>query len=228
MKPEASRLNVTAIVVAGLAGTVAGVPAAAVAYAVPEQGPIQLEGRWWAGAPAPLLARIAVAVVAGACCALAASRAPSLIISPAFGLVAVVGTALAVIDIRRQRLPHMLTGLLLAVSAVSFAVDAVIHNNPVALLRASISAAAVLTLFLVLALAFPGQLGLGDIGLAGLLSLILAWLGPRVLVTGLVTGLTIQAIIGIVVIAFRRKTGYPIAMGPALFVGWLVALAIDP
>jgi leader peptidase (prepilin peptidase) / N-methyltransferase len=211
--------------VAGLTGALAGVPAAAVAYAVPEHGPVRLPGRWWTGAPAPLLATIAIAVVAGACCALAAIRAPSLIISPAFALIAVVGTALAIIDIRHQRLPHLLTSLLWAVSAVCFTIDAVIRHNPAALLRASISAAAVVSLFLVLALAFPGQLGLGDISFAGVLTFTLAWLGLRVLVTGLAIGLIIQAVLGLAVIAYRRRTGHRVAMGPALFVGWLIALA---
>lgn len=212
--------------VAGLAGGLAGVPGAAVAYAVPDKGPVRLSSRWWTGVPAPCRAVVAAALAAGASTALVAARLGALAMLPALWLVAVLGVVLAVIDIRRQRLPHPLTGVLWAASAACLTWDAILRRDVGPALRAGICAAVVLGAFLALALALPGQLGLGDVNLAGVLAVTLAWIGVRALVTGLAAGLTLQAILAVAVLARHHDPRQRVAMGPALLAGWLVAVCV--
>jgi leader peptidase (prepilin peptidase) / N-methyltransferase len=215
-------------IIAGLAGALAGVPATAVGYAVPAEGAVRLSGRWWIGATAPRLAVLAMAPVAGASSALVAAKIATPAVLPAFWLVAVLGTALAVADIRRQRLPHALVGVLWAACASGFTAYAIIEQDLGRMVRAGIGAAAIAGLLLVLALALPGQLGLGDVNLAGVLAFSLAWLGLRSLITGLAAGLILQAIVGLVAITLGRAARHKIAMGPALLVGWLLAISVVP
>jgi leader peptidase (prepilin peptidase)/N-methyltransferase len=135
---------------------------------------------------------------------------------------------LAIIDVRCRRLPHALTGLLWAAAISSFGVDAVITKESEGLVRAAVAATTVAGLFLLLALALPGQLGLGDVNLVGVLALTLGWIGSRAVVTGLAAGIVIQAVVGFAAIAVVRKTRLQLAMGPALLIGWLLAVCLPP
>lgn len=215
----------TVVIIAGLAGALAAIPATAVAYAVPAEGAVRLPRRWWLGAPAPHVAVLTAAVVAGASSAVIGSAVGASVVLPAFCLVAVLGTGSAIIDLRYRRLPHALTGLLWAAAISSFSVDAIITKDGGGLVRAVVAATSAAGLFLLLALALPGQLGLGDVNLVGVLALTLGWLGSRTVVTGLVAGIVIQAVVGLAAVAVVRKARLQVAMGPALLIGWLLAVS---
>jgi hypothetical protein len=217
-----SELSDTVVIIAGFAGALAAVPATAVAYSVPAEGAVRVPRRWWLGGPANL-ALLAATAVAGASSALIASALGASVVLPAFCLVAVLGTALAIIDLRCRRLPHALTGLLWAAAITSFGVDAIITRDSGGLVRAAVAAATATGLFLLLALALPGQLGLGDVNLVGVLALTLGWIGSRTAVTGLVAGIVIQAVVGLAAMTVVRKARLQVAMGPALLIGWLLA-----
>jgi hypothetical protein len=223
-----AELSDTVVIIAGLAGALAAVPATAVAYAVPAEGAVRVPRRWWLGAPAPRLAVLAATVVAGASSAAIASAVGASVVLPAFCFVAVLGTDLAIIDVRCRRLPHALTGLLWAVAVAAFGIEAIITKDGGGLVRAAVAATTAAGLFLLLALALPGQLGLGDVNLVGVLALTLGWIGSRTVVTGLVAGIVIQAVVGLAAIALVRKARLQLAMGPALLIGWFLAVCVPP
>lgn len=78
--------------------------------------------------------------------------------------------------------------------------------------------------YLVLGLLRPGQLGGGDIKLAGLAGLALGWLGWPVLLAGAALGFVLSAVVSLGLLAARRITlRSQICFGPFLLGGVLLA-----
>lgn len=209
----------------GLAGAMAGVPIAATAYGAQLSGPVRLPARWWTGGPAHPTEVIGTAILAATAAAIIGATVPLGIALPAFWIVAVVGVGLAIIDIRCRRLPHRLTGSLWISSGLSFLAAAVLSGDVEPLLRAAGAGVVTSAILLSVALAMPGQLGLGDVVLAGAITFNLGWLSWQVAVTGLMTGLVLQG--AVIITRNRRRTDRAVSpMGPALIVGWLLALTL--
>jgi leader peptidase (prepilin peptidase)/N-methyltransferase len=78
-------------------------------------------------------------------------------------------------------------------------------------------------IFLVIALAVPGQLGMGDVKLAGLLGLSLAWFGFSTLLLGMLLAWGAAAVFVAVKRLLSRQRG-TLALAPFLFLGTLVAI----
>ncbi|GAB3160689.1 hypothetical protein GCM10027290_66960 [Micromonospora sonneratiae] len=218
-------MNSLASIGLGVAGAIVGVPMAAIAHGVTDVGPVRLPARWWAGGPTrPRHLLLTVALVAVAAATIGASVPPTLAL-PAFWLFAVVGIGLSVVDVRCRRLPHRLTGALWASSSLCF-IAATMTGSDVGLLVQAVSAGfATAIVMLAVALALPGQLGLGDVVLAGAIAFNLGWLGWRTAVLGLVAGLLLQ---GAIVLAakIRQRSGTLMPIGPALVSGWLLAVLL--
>jgi leader peptidase (prepilin peptidase)/N-methyltransferase len=142
----------------------------------------------------------------------------------AFEIFVVVGVGLAAIDIRRHRLPHVLTGLLGAASIALFSADAMISGSPVATARAAATGATVAAMFLGVALALPGQLGLGDTLFAGVLSTSLGWLNISSAVLGLIVALLIQVAVVFCRVLWIPDRRHILPFGPALLAGWMVGV----
>lgn len=143
---------------------------------------------------------------------------------PAHLFVATIGLALATIDLRHRRLPNAIVMPGLGVTALLLAVAAVAGADAGALLRALLGAAALFVLYLVLALINPAGLGMGDVKLAALLGLLLAFDGWGTLVTGMFLGFAAGAVIAVVVLLTRRgglHSSFP--FGPSMLAGALVA-----
>jgi leader peptidase (prepilin peptidase)/N-methyltransferase len=208
-----------------VAGAVAAVPITAIAYSAPAHGSVRLPERWWRGAPARPAVVATVSTLTGVAAGLVTSRIPPSLALPAFWLFAVLGVGLAVIDIRRRRLPHLLTGTMVATCLVCFVVAAAISGNAHPLLRAVAAGMATTAALLIIALALPGQLGLGDVALAGAVTLNLGWLGWHAAVLGVLCGLLLQGAAGLVV-RVRAHSNDPIPMGPALVAGWLAGVLL--
>ncbi|WP_026189375.1 prepilin peptidase [Salinispora mooreana] len=207
----------------GLAGALAGIPLAAIAYSAPAHGNLRLPAAWWRGAPAGLLTVAAVSITTGATTAAVGSLLPISAALPAYWLFAVLGVGLVIIDIRQHRLPHVLTGTLIFTCLISFVIVAVMSGNPAPLLRAVIAGVITMTTLLIIALSLPGQLGLGDVTLVGVITASLAWLSWYAAAHGLIVGLTLQGVLGFLARArSRSRTALP--MGPALLAGWLAAI----
>ena len=212
-------------IIAGLSAAVAGVPLAALAFAVPKHGNVRVPQRWWLGTPAPKWAIIAVPALTATTATLACThRAP--VVAPAYWATAVLGVGLAIIDIHYQRLPHKLTNTIWAVSGSCFTVHAALAHDPNRLAVAALTAAASAGALLLIAITFPAQIGLGDVNLAGALALTLGWLRWPAALVGLLIGFIIQAIITLVWYAISthpRGTRSTIPLGPSLIIGWAFA-----
>lgn len=137
-----------------------------------------------------------------------------------------VGVALAAIDVDLQRLPDALTLPSYAVGiAVLGAATAVDADGIWPFGRSLIGMAALFGFYFALVLAYPRGMGLGDVKLAGVLGLFLAWLGWAQLAVGAFMAFLIGGLVSVGLVLFRgagRKTKVP--FGPFMLVGALVGI----
>lgn len=146
----------------------------------------------------------------------------------AFVVLALVCTPLVIIDIEHHRLPDRLTVVGYVCAALGLGAAAVAESHSGALLRAALAGVAVAACFLLLALASPTSLGLGDVKLVGLLGIYLGWLGWTEVVTGMFYGFVLGALASLALVAARRATmKTAVAFGPALIIGSFVAAALS-
>jgi leader peptidase (prepilin peptidase)/N-methyltransferase len=93
--------------------------------------------------------------------------------------------------------------------------------------RALLGSLAIGTGYVLLGLASRGQLGGGDIKLAGLAGLVLGWLSWSTLIAGACAGFLLAGLISAVLLATRRiRRGNPISFGPYLLGGALLAMLV--
>ncbi len=148
----------------------------------------------------------------------------SLVASSTYLVSSWVMVTLAAIDLDVHRLPDAIQlpaypVLLVLLAAASWAAGS--WNS---LGRAVLAGLALLAFFLVLALVGAGM-GLGDVKLAGLLGMLLGWLGWSHALVGAVAGILLGGVVGGVLLVTRRATGSAeFAYGPPLLAG--AALAI--
>ncbi|MEH0108728.1 A24 family peptidase [Tersicoccus sp. MR15.9] len=138
--------------------------------------------------------------------------------------VATIGVALAAIDLRHRLLPNAVVMPALGVVAVLVLAAAVAGADGGAAIRAVVGAVLLFVLYLVLALINPAGLGMGDVKLAALLGLALAFDGWTTLMTGAFLGFAVGAVISVGVLLTRRgglRSSFP--FGPAMLAGALVA-----
>jgi len=142
----------------------------------------------------------------------------------AFGFFGALGVALAAIDIAVKRLPDPLTLPAYPILIAMLAVAALIGGDVAALGRAVLAGLALAGCFLVLALIRPGQLGGGDIKLAGLTGIVLGWLGWPAVIAGAALAFVLSAIVGLALLAARRVTlQSAMSFGPFLIGGAVIA-----
>lgn len=172
------------------------------------------------GPPAGLLeiaTALAVAAVAGAL-----GPRPELI---GFGWLAVVGVGLCAIDLCTHRLPNRVIYLAYPVVLVSFVLGALAGTDPARLPRSLLGALILGGCYFVLAVIAPGQLGLGDVKLAGLLGLALAWVSWPTLLLGGCLAFLLSAGASLLLLAARRITlKSAIPFGPFMLAGAVLAL----
>jgi leader peptidase (prepilin peptidase)/N-methyltransferase len=135
--------------------------------------------------------------------------------------------ALTAIDVAVQRLPDRLTLPAYPMLIALLAVAALTQDDLGALVRAVLGGLALAGGYLLLALLRPGQIGGGDIKVAGLAGLALGWLGwPDVLYGG-VLGFVLAGVASLVLLAARRVTmRSAISFGPYLLGGALLAMLV--
>lgn len=154
-----------------------------------------------------------------------ASYGPVVLVS--YLAAGVVLAALAGIDADVHRLPDRLTlpsyvAFPLLLAACSWAT-----GRWDAWLRSWLAAAACLTFYGLLWLASRGRLGLGDVKLAGLLGLLLGWLGWGFVLAGMYGGFLVGALAAVVAMAARRAgLRSHLAFGPAMSVGAVLAIGL--
>jgi leader peptidase (prepilin peptidase) / N-methyltransferase len=164
------------------------------------------------------------AVVLALLCARFADSAAVL----AFGFLGALGMALSAIDIAVSRLPDKLTLPAYPVLIALLGIAAVTGHSGGALLRALLGGVALTCVYFLLAVLRPGQLGAGDIKLAGLTGLALGWLGWPVLIAGAALAFLLSGLVSLGLLAARRITlRDSICFGPFMLGGALAAILVS-
>jgi leader peptidase (prepilin peptidase) / N-methyltransferase len=148
-------------------------------------------------------------------------RTPAVL--PALLYLAAVCIALSLIDIDVKRLPDAIVLPSYLVLVVLLGVASLVEGDWWPFARALIGAVAGFGFYFLLAFIYPAGMGFGDVKLAGVLGLVLAWFGWAELLVGAFTGFLLGGVVGVALIVLRlgtRKTMIP--FGPYMMVGtWL-------
>lgn len=134
----------------------------------------------------------------------------------------VVLTAIAVVDLRIWLIPYWMPWLGAALGLVLISAVSVGLGVPGDILYAIGGGVGAFALFFVLWLAAPGKLGFGDVRLALLLGMFLAWLHPLLPIYGLLFGSVLGLVMGLGAVLTRRDSRFP--FGPALALGAMCAI----
>jgi leader peptidase (prepilin peptidase)/N-methyltransferase len=143
----------------------------------------------------------------------------------AYLYLAAVGIALAVIDLDHQRLPDPLTLPSYPVGVALLGIAAATGAGAHPFVRSLIGMAALGGFYGIVWFIYPAGMGLGDVKLAGVLGLYLAWLGWGQLLVGAFSAFFVGAVVSVTVVALRggdRKTRVP--FGPFMLLGVLIGI----
>jgi leader peptidase (prepilin peptidase) / N-methyltransferase len=146
---------------------------------------------------------------------------------PAYLYLGAVGAGLALIDLDVHRLPDLIVLPSYAIAFALLLVPTVVTGQWGWLLRAVLAAVVLFVLYLVLALVSPagGGLGLGDVKLAGVLGLLLGWLGWGPVIVSVLAAFVIGGLSALILlVAGRASRSSHIAFGPSMILGAWVAL----
>jgi leader peptidase (prepilin peptidase) / N-methyltransferase len=173
----------------------------------------------WFGVP------LVLELVTATVLALLLGRFAGLPDAAAFAFLGALGVALAAIDIAVQRLPDRLTLPLYPGLIALFGTATVINGHPADLLRALLGGVVLGGGYLALAVLSRGQLGGGDVKLAGGLGIALGWLGWPTLLAGAFLGFLLMGVVSLALLAARRiSLQHAISFGPFMLAGALVAI----
>jgi leader peptidase (prepilin peptidase)/N-methyltransferase len=149
---------------------------------------------------------------------------------PAVLYLAAVAVALALIDLDSKRLPD---ALVLPSYVVGAALLALASWNPGgesdwgALVRAAIGGVSLLLFYFAAAMAYPAGMGLGDVKLAGVLGMYLAWFGWGAFAVGAFGAFLLGGVFSVALLVTRRagrKSGIP--FGPWMLAGAFAGIAV--
>lgn len=157
----------------------------------------------------------------------ATHMASRLIEMAAFLYLAAISLALAIIDAEHHRLPNRIVLPSYIVAIVMLGAADVLAGDFSGLLRTLIGGAAMFVFYFGIAFAYPAGMGFGDVKLAGVLGLYLAFLGWGPLIVGAFAAFLVGGVFAIVLIASKRvgrKGGIP--FGPWMLAGaWIGVFA---
>jgi leader peptidase (prepilin peptidase)/N-methyltransferase len=149
---------------------------------------------------------------------------------PAYLYLAAVSLALALIDLDVRRLPNSIVLPSYGIGAALLLGAAATQRDWSAATRGLLAMALLFGLYLAIAHAYRGGMGLGDVKLAGVLGLYLGWLGWSSVLVGAFAGFLLGGLVGAVLLATRRaarRSALP--FGPFMLTGALVAVFLaDP
>lgn len=138
----------------------------------------------------------------------------------AFLYLAAISVVLALIDLDTHTLPNRIVLPSYAVGIALLGAASLLSGDYGALLRAGIGMAVLWLAYLAMALAYPGGMGFGDVKLAGVLGLYLAWVGWGSLAVGAFAAFLLGGFFSIGLVIARkagRKSGIP--FGPWMLAG---------
>ncbi|MFY0408068.1 prepilin peptidase [Solicola sp. PLA-1-18] len=146
---------------------------------------------------------------------------------PAFLVFVAAGVALTAIDLDVMRLPNAIVYPTFGLVAAGFVAASVVTGEVQPLVRAAVAAAALGLLFLALALAKPGGMGLGDVKLAVVIGAVLGYVSYPSVVVGVFAAFLLGTLAGAVLVVVRRAgRGSLLPFGPALVAGAVLALFV--
>jgi leader peptidase (prepilin peptidase)/N-methyltransferase len=152
-----------------------------------------------------------------------AGAVSAVLVMIAFLYLAAITIALALIDLDVHKLPNVIVIPAYGVSAALFAAASILSGDFGPLIGSGIAMAALFLFYLVMALVYPGGMGLGDVKLAGVLGIYLGWAGWGAVAVGAFSAFLLAGVFSIILIATKRagrKSGIP--FGPWMFAGaWL-------
>jgi leader peptidase (prepilin peptidase)/N-methyltransferase len=143
---------------------------------------------------------------------------------PAFCIFFASLLAVSVIDLDLFIIPNRVVYPTLFITAPLLAVAAAAEGTWGQLRNAAIGGAVGFGVLLVIHVAMPRGMGFGDVRLAGVIGMMLGWLGLRYLFLGLFLAFMLAAVIGLVLIATRLRTRKDaVPFGPFLAGGAVLA-----
>jgi leader peptidase (prepilin peptidase) / N-methyltransferase len=149
----------------------------------------------------------------------------AVIVLVAFLYFMAISVALSAIDLDVHRLPNRIVVPGYIVGGVLLSTVAIIGSDLDALVRAAAGGAIFFAFYLVLAFAYPGGMGLGDVKLAGVIGIFLGFLGWQELIVGAAAAFILGGIASLILIIVRkadRRSGIP--FGPWMLGGAWVAV----
>ena len=178
--------------------------------------------------PAPAGSRTVAVGAAAGCWALLALRLGADPALPAYLYLAVLGVALARIDVSRQRLPDALTLPAYPITAALLAVAALTGARSGNLPRALLGGIALLAVYGGIRLVHPPGMGLGDVKLAGVLGMAAAWPGWDSWTLALMAPFLLGTAGNLLLLARRRAgLGTQLPFGPYMLAGTLLAVLLS-
>lgn len=144
----------------------------------------------------------------------------------AFLYLAAISIALILIDLDHHRLPNAIVMPAYAVAILLLGAASIAAGDYGALMRAGIGMAGLFVGYLLVAFLYPGGMGMGDVKLAGVLGLYLAWCGWPQFAVGVFVAFVLGGGYSLVLLLIRRanrKTAIP--FGPWMIAGAWVGLA---
>jgi leader peptidase (prepilin peptidase)/N-methyltransferase len=146
---------------------------------------------------------------------------------PAYLYLGAVGVALALIDLDTKRLPDVLTLPSYVVGIVLLGIASAVDGTWGSLGRGLLGMGALFAFYFLLAFIYPAGMGFGDVKLAGVLGLYLAYQSWGVLIVGGFLGFLLGAVVGGgLMIAQRAGRKSKIPFGPFMLAGTLIALVV--
>lgn len=164
-----------------------------------------------------LSVRITAAALTGLACAAFTLRFGIGFALPAFIFLAVAGVQLARIDVALHLLPNPLVLILLSGGFFLFLMPGLFNKQADDLLRALLGSVILFLGYLILGLASPGGIGMGDVKLAAPVGLYLGYLGWSQLLYGGLLGFILNGVVTVLVLSRRsRKRASEVAHGPSM------------
>jgi leader peptidase (prepilin peptidase)/N-methyltransferase len=153
----------------------------------------------------------------------------TILVLVAYAGFAVVGVALAAIDVATHRLPDRIVLPAGAIGAALLLLACLCGADWSSFARAAIGSAALFAGYFLLRLISPAGMGGGDVKLAAVVGLFLGWAGWGALVVGVFAAFLLGGLFGLALMLTRRagrRTAIP--FGPFMLVGaWIGIFAGD-
>lgn len=221
-----SGVGVLEVVVATVVGALVGTALPVVTTRVPERRSVRTPPFPEVAALRTASGRTAVVLTAVAFAGVTA-RFTDRWVCPAYLVLTGALVALSIIDLRLFLLPNRIVYPLAGVSLVLLGAGALLDGDAGSFGRALLGAVVAFAVFAALHLVSPRSMGFGDVKLAFVLGLFLAYLGWGELVLGLFLGFLYGAVVGVVLIVARRRTRRDhVPFGPFLAAGTLTAVLV--